>query len=348
MAILVTGGAGFIGSHTVKHFTDLGEEVIVVDNLHTGHRGSLSNEIFYELDIRDTAALEHVFNQHPIEAVIHFAASSLVGESGQHPHEYYHNNVYGTMCLLDVMRRNDVNWIVFSSTAATYGDPERIPIKEQDVTSPTNTYGETKLTMEKMMKWYDHAYGLKYVSLRYFNAAGAHPSGAIGERHDPETHLIPLILEVPNNQREKVYIFGDRYPTKDGTCIRDYVHVMDLASAHHDALNYLRAGKESDIFNLGNGNGYSVKEVIAMAREVTGHPIPAEVKERRDGDPAQLIASSEKAKQMLGWEPRYGSLRKIIEDAWKWHSGEGAGKKVSTISERLYNVRLAISKSSFK
>lgn len=319
MAILITGGAGYIGSHTVRHFLDKNEDVIVVDNLQSGHRKAVSVDHFYEVDLRDKKALDKVFKAHDIEAVIHFAANSLVGESMEKPLEYYDNNVYGMMCLLEVMKENGVKKIVFSSTAATYGEPEQVPILEEAVTNPTNTYGETKLAMEKMMKWFDQAYGIRYVSLRYFNAAGAHESGEIGEDHNPETHLIPLILQVPLGKREKIYIFGDDYPTEDGTCIRDYIHVMDLASAHFLALEYLRQGKPSDIFNLGNGNGYSVQEVIDTARKVTGHSIPAEVAARRPGDPAVLIASSEKAKRVLGWEPQYESLEEIIRDAWNWH-----------------------------
>ncbi len=325
MAILITGGAGYIGSHTVKYFTEKNEEIIVVDNLQSGHEEAVNIGSFYGIDIRDKEKLDKVFKNHNIEAVIHFAANSLVGESMDKPYEYYHNNVYGMMCLLDVMRENKVEKIVFSSTAATYGEPKNIPILEEDETMPTNTYGETKLVMEKMMKWFDHAYGIKYVSLRYFNAAGAHESGTIGEAHNPETHLIPLILQVPLGKREKIYIFGDDYPTKDGTCIRDYIHVMDLASAHYLALEYLREGNDSDIFNLGSGTGYSVKEVIETARKVTGHVISAEVKGRRSGDPAVLVASSEKAKKVLGWKPEYDSLEKIIADAWKWHRSHPDG-----------------------
>jgi UDP-glucose 4-epimerase len=319
MSILITGGAGYIGSHTVRYFLDNKEDVVVVDNLQNGHRNAVDVKYFYQIDLRDKKALDNVFKTHDIEAVIHFAANSLVGESMEKPLDYYHNNVYGMMCLLDVMRENHVNKIVFSSTAATYGEPKNIPILEEDETNPTNTYGETKLAMEKMMKWFYQAYGTKYVSLRYFNAAGAHESGTIGEDHDPETHLIPLILQVPLGQRDKIYMFGDNYPTEDGTCIRDYIHVMDLASAHYLALDYLRKDNASEIFNLGNGNGYSVKEVIEAARQVTNHPIPEEVKERRAGDPAVLIASSEKAQRILGWKPQFDSLEKIVGDAWEWH-----------------------------
>ena len=229
------------------------------------------------------------------------------------------------LCLLDIMKKNNVNKIVFSSTAAVYGEPKSIPILEEDITSPTNAYGETKLAMENMMKWFDIAYGVKYISLRYFNAAGAYEDGSIGEVHNPETHLIPLILQVPLGQREKIYVFGDDYPTEDGTCVRDYIHVMDLASAHYLAFEYLREGNSSDIFNLGNGNGYSVKEVIKRAREVTGHPIPAEIVERRPGDPAVLVASSKKIKDILKWEPKFESLEKIIEDAWRFHKERPKG-----------------------
>lgn len=320
MSILITGGAGYIGSHTVKFFQEKNEEVVVADNLQSGHRESLNVEKFYEIDLRDKDKMDRVFKENDIETVIHFAANSLVGESMENPYDYYHNNVYGMLCLLGVMKENNVKNIVFSSTAATYGEPENIPIIESDVTNPTNTYGETKLAMEKMMKWFDTAYGMKYVSLRYFNAAGAHESGTIGENHNPETHLIPLILQVPLGKRDKIYIFGDDYPTKDGSCIRDYIHVMDLASAHYQASKYLKNGNSSDIFNLGNGNGYSVKEVIDIARKVTGHGIPAEIVERRSGDPAVLIASSEKAKKLLKWDNKFNSLEKIIEDAWRWHS----------------------------
>ncbi len=325
MPILITGGAGYIGSHTVKYFQKQNEDIIVVDNMQSGHEASVDVNYTYKIDIRDKEELDKVFKIHNIEAVIHFAANSLVGESMEKPYEYYHNNVYGMLCLLDVMKENNVNKIVFSSTAATYGEPKSLPIMESDETTPTNTYGETKLAMEKMMKWFDQAYGTNYVSLRYFNAAGAYETGEIGEDHHPETHLIPLILQVPLGKRDKIYMFGDDYPTEDGTCVRDYIHVMDLASAHYKALEYLRKGNDSDIFNLGNGNGYSVKEVIETTIKVTGHPIPAKVKERRAGDPATLIASSEKAKSVLGWKPKFDSLEKIITDAWRWHSNNPKG-----------------------
>lgn len=325
MAILIVGGAGYIGSHTVKYFKEKQEEIIVVDNLQSGFKQSVDVDYFYNIDIRDKEKLDEVFNKHDIEGVIHFAANSLVGESMQKPYEYYSNNVYGMLCLLGVMKQNNVHKIVFSSTAATYGEPKSIPIYEGDETCPTNTYGETKLAMEKMMKWFDEAYDIRYVSLRYFNAAGAHESGKIGESHNPETHLIPLILQVPLGKRDKIYMFGDDYNTKDGTCVRDYIHVMDLASAHYLALDYLRKDNNSDVFNLGNGNGYSVREVIEVARKVTGHAIPSDIKERRLGDPATLVASSEKAKSILGWKPKYDSLEKIISDAWCWHKNNPNG-----------------------
>ena len=327
MSILIIGGAGYIGSHTVKYFIERNEDVIIVDNLMTGHKEAVLSDKFYNCDIRDKENLDKVFKENNIEAVIHFAANSLVGESMVKPYEYYHNNVYGMMCLLDVMKENNVDKIVFSSTAATYGEPKNIPILESDDTNPTNTYGETKLAMEKMMKWFDNAYGTKYVSLRYFNAAGAYFDGSIGEAHTTETHLIPLILQVPLGKREHISIFGNDYDTNDGTCIRDYIHVMDLASAHYKALEYLRTGNESNIFNLGNGNGYSVKEVIDVARSVTSHEIPAKLEERRSGDPAVLIASSDKARKVLGWKPEYDSLERIIEDAWRWHKNNKNGYK---------------------
>lgn len=326
MAILVLGGAGYIGSHTVYELIDAGRDVVVADNLLTGFRAAVHPKVrFYQLDIRDRSALDELFTKEKIEGVIHFAASSQVGESMSDPLKYYDNNLHGTMVLLQAMVAHGVDKIVFSSTAATYGEPERVPILETDRTDPTNCYGETKLAMEHMMRWVSRAHGLKYVALRYFNACGAHPSGAIGEAHNPETHLIPLILQVPNGQREKISIFGDDYPTKDGTCIRDYIHVSDLAQAHILALDHLLQGGESDVFNLGNGVGFTVKEVIDVARAVTGHPIPAETCPRRAGDPAQLIASSKKAVEQLGWKPKYNDLNTIIASAWKWHSAHPRG-----------------------
>jgi len=323
--ILICGGAGYIGSHAVYRLLEKEEEVIVVDNLQTGHREAVHPDArFCQGDIRDRDFLRTVFQQYDIEAVIHFAANSLVGESMEEPLKYYDNNVYGTQVLLEVMKEFDVRQIVFSSTAAVYGEPKQIPIVETDPTEPTNAYGETKLAMEKMMKWADRAYGIRSISLRYFNVAGAYGT-TIGEDHNPETHLIPLILKVPLGQREEIFIFGDDYDTPDGTCIRDYIHVLDLVDAHVLALNKLRNGADSDVYNLGNGNGFSVKEVIEAARQVTGHPIPARVMARRPGDPAKLVASSDKAKRELGWEPNYPSITDIVASAWEWHQARPNG-----------------------
>lgn len=322
MKVLVLGGAGYIGSHTVYALIEAGEEVVIIDNLQTGYMGAVHPQAkFYKGDIRDRAFLDEVFEKEKdIDAVIHFAACSLVGESMSDPLKYYDNNMYGTMVLLGALVAHGIDKVVFSSTAATYGEPENLPILESDRTLPTNTYGETKLSMEKMFKWVGKAHGLRYVSLRYFNACGAHISGQIGEAHNPESHLIPLILQVPNHKRDHISIFGEDYPTKDGTCVRDYIHVTDLANAHILAVKYLMEGNDSDVFNLGNGVGFTVKEVIDVAREVTGDPIKAVVEDRRAGDPAFLIASSDKAKKILGWKPMYDDLHTIIDTAWKWHS----------------------------
>ena len=326
MAVLVLGGAGYIGSHTVYELIEAGKEVIVADNLQTGFRAAVHPRAkFYELDIRDKGALDTLFQAEKIDGVIHFAASSQVGESMKDPLKYYDNNLYGTMVLLKSMVEHDVDKIVFSSTAATYGEPERVPILENDKTNPTNCYGQTKLAMEQMMKWTEQAHGLRYVALRYFNACGAKLTGDIGEAHSPETHLIPLILQVPLGQRKAISIFGDDYPTKDGTCVRDYIHVTDLAQAHILALDYLIAGGSSDVFNLGNGVGFTVKEVIDVARKVTGDEIPAKIAPRRAGDPAQLIASSKKAIDILGWKPVYDSLETIVSSAWNWHKNHPKG-----------------------
>ncbi len=326
MAVLVCGGAGYIGSHTVHQLVEKGEKVVIVDNLQTGHRGAINPKAkFYEGDIRNHEILDKIFTENEIEAVIHFAANSLVGESMQKPLLYFNNNVYGMQILLESMVKHKVDKIVFSSTAATYGEPERVPILETDRTFPTNTYGETKLTMEKMMKWVNLADGIRYISLRYFNAAGALEDGSIGEDHHPETHLIPLILQVPLGKRDHITIFGDDYDTPDGTCLRDYIHVLDLAEAHILALEHLRKGGESNIFNLGSGKGFSVKEMIEAAKKVTGKDIKVEMGERRAGDPAKLIASAEKAKKILGWVPKFDDVEKIIKTAWTWHSSHPAG-----------------------
>lgn len=326
MSVLVLGGAGYIGSHTVYELIDSGEDVVVADDLLTGFREAVHPKAkFYRGDIRDRAFIDSVFDRESIDGVIHFAAFSQVGESMTKPLKYYNNNLCGTETLLESMVAHGVDKIVFSSTAATYGEPERIPILETDRTVPTNTYGETKLSMEKMFHWTGQAHDLRYVSLRYFNACGAHPDGRIGEAHNPETHLIPLILQVPLGKRDHIAIFGTDYDTPDGTCVRDYIHVSDLAQAHIRALRYLRDGGKSDIFNLGNGVGFSVREVIETARKVTGHPIPATEEARRAGDPSTLIASSAKAKDILGWDPKYADLETIIRTAWKWHQSHPDG-----------------------
>lgn len=328
MTILVCGGAGYIGSHCVYKLIDKGEKVIIIDNLETGNRQAIHPEaVFYKGDIRDEEFLQDVFKKENIDGVIHFAANSLVGESMVNPLKYFNNNVHGTEVLLKAMVDNGMDKIIFSSTAAVYGEPDKKLIDEDTLTNPTNTYGETKLTMEKMMKWVDRVHGLKYVSLRYFNVAGAHESGVIGEGHDPETHLIPLVLQVPLGKREQIMIFGDDYPTKDGTCIRDYIHVEDLIDAHLLALEYLNRGENSNIFNLGNGEGFSVKEIIDASERVTGQSIKREIAPRRPGDPALLVASSEKARKVLGWKPNYTNIDDIISSAWNFHQKNIDGLK---------------------
>ncbi|MDR1132364.1 MAG: UDP-glucose 4-epimerase GalE [Oscillospiraceae bacterium] len=324
--ILVLGGAGYIGSHTVYELLDEGFEVVVADNLETGHRQAVHpGAALCVGDIRDKAFLDGLFRRERVDAVIHFAAYSLVGESMADPLKYYANNVGGTQVLLSSMVANGVDKLVFSSTAAAYGEPKRIPIEEGDPAEPTNTYGATKLAVEQMFKWTALAHGLRYVALRYFNACGAHPSGHIGEDHSPETHLIPIVLQTANGTRPEIEIFGTDYPTKDGSCVRDYVHVCDLAQAHVKAVRYLFAGGENSVFNLGNGVGFTVREVIRAAEEVVGHKIPAVYAGRRRGDPAALVASGSRAKTVLGWEPHYESIHTILETAWRWHRARPNG-----------------------
>ncbi len=328
MKILIVGGAGYIGSHAVKQLIENEIEVVVIDNLETGHIESVPQGVsFYPINIKNKEAVLEVLVKEKVDGVIHFAANSLVGESMAHPLKYYNNNVGGTESLLEALVEANVKYIVFSSTAATYGEVTTMPITEDILTNPTNTYGETKLAIEKMLKWTHRAYDLNYVCLRYFNVAGADSSGTIGEAHTTETHLIPLILQVPLGQRPYITVFGQDYPTQDGTCIRDYIHVTDLVKAHILALKYLMAGGESGIFNLGSNNGYSVLEMIEAARKVTGHPIPLQIGERRAGDPALLVASSEKAKKILGWEPQFTDIEEIIASAWKWHQSHPYGYK---------------------
>ena len=332
MRILVFGGAGYIGSHTALELIRAGEEVVVADNLQTGFRAAIpEGATFYQGDIRDRAFLDDLFTKEKIDAVIHFAACSLVGESVNLPLKYYDNNLCGTKVLLEAMVAHDVKKIVFSSTAATYGEPENIPILETDRTCPTNPYGETKLAMEKMFYWTAKAHGLRYVSLRYFNACGADKTGTIGEAHNPESHLIPLILQVPNGKREAISIFGTDYDTPDGTCIRDYIHVTDLAQAHILAVRYLQDGGESNIFNLGNGIGYSVREVIETARAVTGHPIPAIESPRRAGDPARLLHPARKQEKFLV------GIRST--QVWK--------KSLAMLGDGTRIIRMAMQKANF-
>ena len=323
--ILVAGGAGYIGSHMVALLVKRGYEVVVADNLRTGHWQAVKGaRKMYVGDLRDGAFLHQIFTENKIDGVINFAAFSLVGESVTNPLKYYGNNVEGAVSLLSAMQAHGVDRIVFSSTAAAYGEPEKQPIEEGDRTEPTNPYGATKLAIENMLKWCDCAYKIRYVALRYFNAAGSDTEAGIGEDHNPESHLIPLVMKTALGQRDHIGIFGEDYPTPDGTCVRDYIHVKDLAEAHLLALEYLERGGNSDVFNLGNGAGYSVREIIETARRITGKEIKAVVEPRRGGDPSVLIASNKKAAEVLGWKPVLG-LDQIISDAWAWHSGHPNG-----------------------
>jgi UDP-glucose 4-epimerase len=320
--ILVTGGAGYIGSHTVQALRKAGYEVIIVDNLVYGHQDLVENVLQTKLiigDIGDRAFLDNLFANHAIAAVIHFAAYAYVGESVVNPAKYYGNNFVGTFTLLEAMRAASVNKIVFSSTCATYGEPETIPIPEEHPQNPINPYGMSKLMVEKLLADFDTAYGLKSVCFRYFNAAGADPEGRLGEDHSPETHLIPLILLTALGKRESISIFGTDYPTADGTCIRDYIHVSDLALAHVQGLEYLLADNQSQVFNLGNGNGFSVREIIEAARQITGKKIEVVESDRRAGDPPVLVGSSAKARKILSWQPQYPDIKDIIAHAWHWH-----------------------------
>ena len=319
MATLVLGGAGYIGSHTVDRLIEKGEKTIVVDSLVTGHRQAVNKDAkFYQGDIADKDFMRQVFKENSdIDAVIHFAAYSLVAESMKKPLKYFDNNTAGMVKLLEVMNEFSIDKIVFSSTAATYGIPEEVPIKETTPQNPINPYGESKLMMEKIMRWADKAYGIKFVPLRYFNVAGAKPDGSIGEDHMPETHLLPIVLQVAMGKRDKLQIFGDDYNTPDGTNIRDYVHPLDLADAHILAVDYLKAGNPSTAFNLGSSTGFSNREILEAARKVTNKEIPAEIAPRRGGDPDVLVASSTKAREVLGWKPQFDDISKIIETAWK-------------------------------
>jgi UDP-glucose 4-epimerase len=318
--ILVTGGAGYIGSHVVIALQQAGYDVLVLDNLCYGHAEYVSPQQLQRIDLEDCPSLDTLFKSHPtIEAVIHMAAFAYVGESVSNPALYYRNNVYGTLCLLEAMVANGVKNFVFSSTCATYGEPEWIPLTEDHPQRPINPYGYTKLVIEQMLRDFDRAYGLRSVAFRYFNAAGADPEGRVGEDHNPETHLIPLVLDVALGRRPHITVFGTDYPTADGTCIRDYIHVTDLADAHVLGLKYLQDGGETGAFNLGNGSGFSVRQVIEMVEKVSGQPIPQQLGTRRPGDPAALIGSADRARSLLGWNPRYADLESIVTTAWKWH-----------------------------
>lgn len=320
--ILVTGGAGYIGSHTVLALKQAGFDVIILDNLVYGHRDLVEKVLQVKLVVGDTgdrALLDDLFKAHDVAAVIHFSAYAYVGESVSDPAKYYRNNVLGTLTLLEAMLAASVKKFVFSSTCATYGVPEVVPIPEDHPQNPINPYGATKLMVERILSDFDVAYSFKSVRFRYFNAAGADPNGRLGEDHNPETHLIPLVLQTALGKRESISVFGTDYPTPDGTCIRDYIHVSDLADAHVLGLEYLLKGGDSEVFNLGNGNGFSVKEVIETAKLVTAKDIKVVECDRRPGDPPALIGSGDKAKKILGWNPQYSSLKEILTHAWQWH-----------------------------
>ncbi len=319
--VLVTGGAGYIGSHAVKVLQQAGYQVLILDNLVYGHQ-DIAETLGAELivgDTNDRALLDQLFRDRQISAVMHFAAYAYVGESVTQPDKYYRNNVVGTLTLLEAMVAANIKAFVFSSTCATYGIPQQTPMTEDHSQAPINPYGATKLMVERILQDFDVAYGLKSVIFRYFNAAGADPDGAIGEDHNPETHLIPLVLQTALGKREAITVYGTDYPTTDGTCIRDYIHVNDLADAHVLGLQYLLQDNQSEIFNLGNGNGFSVKEVIDAAKEITGKPINVIFGDRRVGDPPALVGSSEKARKILNWQPKYADIKLILQHAWQWH-----------------------------
>lgn len=320
--ILVTGGAGYIGSHFVKYLIENGKEVLVIDNLSRGHKEAVNEKAKFEkCDILDYDNLLATLKKYKIDSVVHFAAFAYVGESVENPEMYYQNNVVGSFNLIKAVKECGIKKFVFSSTCSLYGNPYKVPISEDEPTKPINPYAQTKLMIEKILADFDTAYGLKFAALRYFNAAGADFEGKIGESHQPEPHLIPIVLEAALGKREKVLIFGDDYETEDGTCVRDYIHIYDLADAHLKALEYLDCSKQSEIFNLGTGSGYSVKEIIKTAEKVTGKYLKTEIVNRRAGDPAKLVADNQKAKKILKWVPKY-KLEEIIESAWNWHKNQ--------------------------
>lgn len=322
MLVLVTGGAGYIGSHTVRKLLDKKYDVVVLDNLSRGHIESIPENVQFEkVDLLDESALKNALDKYPVDAVIHFAAFAYVGESVENPELYYRNNVQGSFNLIKLIKGKKIRKFVFSSTCSVYGNPVKIPISENSPVSPINPYAKTKLNIENILSDFHDAYGIKYVALRYFNAAGDSDDGAIGESHDPEPHLIPLVLYAALGKKDSIKIYGDDYPTQDGTCIRDYIHVNDLADAHVKALEYLNDGGTKEVINLGTGSGNSVKEIVEEAKRITGINIKSEIIGRRAGDPAVLVADNSKAKKVLGWKPEY-DLSKIIETAWNWHKNQ--------------------------
>jgi UDP-arabinose 4-epimerase len=320
MRVLVTGGAGYIGSHTAKVLARAGHEVVVLDNFSGGHRWAIKWGPCVEGDLADTTLVKQALTTYGLDAVMHFAASIQVGESARDPKKYFWNNVVNTLRLLDAMTETGVGHIVFSSSAAVYGDPERVPIPEEHPTQPVSPYGDTKLMMERALRWYGAAYGIRWMALRYFNAAGADPEGELGEEHDPETHLIPLVIRAALGRNPFVEVYGTDYPSSDGTAIRDYIHIVDLADAHVKALEHLARGGESLALNLGTGKGHSVREVIATVAKVSGSPVPTRDAPRRAGDPPALVADPAKAMSILNWKPKYVELSQIVESAWRWHS----------------------------
>ena len=320
MKVLVTGGAGYIGSHTVKALEEAGHEVVVFDNLRQGHREAIGKTKFIKGDLLNKVTIRKALNENNVDGVIHFAALTLPGESMQNPYTYFHNNMLGGLNLVNEMEIAKVKNLIFSSTCSLYGFPKNLPVTEDEEKDPHSVYGESKLMFETVLKWYDKLYDIKNVRLRYFNASGASLDGENGEKHDPETHIIPIAMEVALGKREKFVIFGDDYETEDGTCVRDYIHVLDLASAHIKALEYLMNGGESDVFNLGVGKGYSNKEIVEMVKEVSGKDFKVEIGPRREGDPDAIYADNSKSKKILKWDPKHSDLKTIIETAWKWHS----------------------------